>query len=155
MSDWRVPVKMREPISVITDKQAPAADIRIYQWTGGIPVVGGWSVRDLIGYGKVMKIKAFHIQINNGGGVHTASQLMFWKLERNAPVIFLELIFHVAAGATALVDGYVGGDTALVDDNCWTYALPDIVLTGDYWFGFYPNAAGTGELSMLYEVYDE
>jgi len=154
MSDWRVPVKMREPVQVTSDKLPPSADIRIYQWTGAIAPVGGILVRDLVGYGKVIRIKSIHAVLDNTAGVHTQSYIQFAKIVDQTATIFCELIIHVDAATITYVDAYANGDTALVDTNVWTYAMPDILLSGDFSILFFPNVNVDGEYTMLYEVYD-
>jgi hypothetical protein len=143
---------MREPVRVSQDSPPPAADIRIYQWTGAAPNV--FSVRDLTGMGYLLKIKSIHAEIDNTAGPATETYLQLLKQVDTTAIIFCDMVVPIDAGiAATFIDWYIGASTIEVEPDVWTYALPDLLLTDEFSIGLIPNVMVDGTYTMLYEVY--
>ena len=109
-------------------------------------------VRDLIGMGKLMKIKSFYIEFTNPGAA-TAANFQYYQLFNETAIIFCNLDVPIPIASVVLCSGYIGASTIEIEPNIWTIALPDLLLTDNFSFALWPNG-GTAELTMLYEVYD-
>jgi len=154
MTGWRVPVSTQEPLKVTSDPERSSRDHRVHYWIGALPPVDGIPVRNLVGMGKWMKLLSIHAVLDNTAGVHTQSYIQLWDRQSGANNIICDLIFHVAAGSVTYIELYQGADTVLVDENVWTYALPNFLLDYKNTIYLFPNVQVDGEYTIYYEVYD-
>lgn len=154
---WRVPVSTQDPVRTIPLNLAPPADLRVYTYVSGLPLVV--NVGELVGTRRGMRIRSIYAEFDNSAGIATESGFDIFYRRNNENLEMAVLSFPVPANGFLFVNYFIGATTVQVytqevdDLDFWHCNLPDIILDDNFSIMFYINGPAA-TYYMMYEVFD-